>query len=94
MNVLFVVGGGNLSSQIAQIALFLGLQQQGVNIYLIGNISEEVFDFLKEKMLILKHINIFILEKNLIKFIKKNLLIFYNLKKLILFISLMVKQQE
>ncbi|WP_299679117.1 glycosyltransferase family 4 protein [uncultured Tenacibaculum sp.] len=51
MNVLFVVGGGNLIAQIAQIALYLGLKEQGVNIYLIGNLSKEVINYLKEKKL-------------------------------------------
>ncbi|SNR15660.1 glycosyltransferase family 4 protein [Tenacibaculum jejuense] len=49
MNVFFVVGGGNLSAQIAQIALFIGLQREGVKIHLIGRISEEVADYIKSE---------------------------------------------
>ncbi|CAL2077074.1 glycosyltransferase [Tenacibaculum sp. 190524A05c] len=49
MNVLFVLGGGNLNTQIAQVALFLGLKKEGVNAYLIGAINEEVSDYIKSQ---------------------------------------------
>ncbi|AUC14819.1 hypothetical protein BTO06_06545 [Tenacibaculum sp. SZ-18] len=46
MNVLFVLGGGNLNTQIAQVALFLGLKEKGVNIHLIGPIADDVREFI------------------------------------------------
>ncbi|WP_299709580.1 glycosyltransferase family 4 protein [uncultured Tenacibaculum sp.] len=48
MNVLFVVGGGNLNAQIAQIALFLGLHdQENIQIHLIGRLSDDVVSFIE-----------------------------------------------
>jgi glycosyltransferase involved in cell wall biosynthesis len=46
MNVLFVLGGGNLNTQIAQVALFLGLKEKGVNIYLIGPLKDDVIEYI------------------------------------------------
>ena len=46
MNILFVIGGGNLNAQIAQVALFLGLKNKGCTIYLIGGINEEVAEYI------------------------------------------------
>ena len=49
MNVLFVLGGGNLNTQIAQVALFLGLKEKGVHIYLIGPITDDVREFISSQ---------------------------------------------
>ncbi len=46
MNVLFVLGGGNLNAQIAQVALFLGLKKKGISIFLIGPIANDVRDYI------------------------------------------------
>lgn len=48
MNVLFVIGGGNLNSQVAQVALFLGLKKQGISIHLVGLISDDVAAFIEK----------------------------------------------
>ena len=49
MNVLFVVGGGNLNVQISHLALFLEFQKNKINVHLIGNLTEEVINYLKTK---------------------------------------------
>ncbi len=49
MNTLFACAGGNLNTLIAQLALFLGLKEKGVNIYLIGNFSDEIKNYIREK---------------------------------------------
>ncbi len=52
MNALFVIRAtGSFSTQQAQLELFYGLQKKGLNIFLLGELSENVISFLNDKNL-------------------------------------------
>lgn len=63
MNILFVLGGGNLNTQIAQVALFLGLKQKGISIYLMGPLANDVLEFINKQDKEAQYFNVYPIKK-------------------------------